>query len=159
MEKYFNVDEVIDEYGTDRNLLVVGKTGSGKTTFLRNYLVKFEDKVIHFVDKEEMDILNNLLSILKERMEERLELFKEKKVTNLEGFNKISPIKFKKEFLVIENIDRYFDFLNKNKDFYTLLRQSRCTGIHFLGSTQREMNLVRLNNKLRNNFIVVSNKS
>ena len=146
------------------NLIVLGVTGAGKTTFLNDiilsilYKAKPDEVKMAMIDTKGVDLplLNGIphmegfkvantgpagARILKWLMNEsieRISLMKQKKAENLDEYNRYA--KEKKPRLVLI-IDEYADFRRRRRDnvdemIVTLAKESARTGIHIVLATQ-----------------------
>ena len=146
------------------NLIVLGVTGAGKTTFLNDillsilYKAKPDEVRLAMIDTKGVDLplLNGIphmegfrvantapsgVKILKWLMNEsveRVSLMRSKKVESLEDYNRYSTEKKPRILLII---DEYSDFKDKSsqnvEDMILLLsRNSAMTGIHIILATQ-----------------------
>lgn len=146
------------------NLIVVGMTGTGKTTFLNDvilsilYKAKPDEVRLAMIDTKGADLplLNgiphmkgmnvattaedgvNLLKWLQNEMTVRLSLLKQKNVKNLDKYNLYAQEKLPKYLLII---DEYAEFKrgtdeDLDKILIDMAKFSKATGIHMIVATQ-----------------------
>ena len=166
----YNLVEEECIFNLRRNMLISGSVGQGKTSTLQGILLnriwnnrnnencigtdiniidlKGTD-LVYFKDIKEVENIainteqaKEVLLKLKEEMENRNKIFRNKKVSSIEDYNEISKIKMRYKYLVIDELATFQELEKKEKEeinniFLTLASKSRSTGIIIIAATQR----------------------
>ena len=162
--KDFNDKIVIEDLTQLPHLLIAGTTGTGKSNFLSTiivdiiYKLKPSEVKLVLVDtrKTNFQRFNTLphllipviteskkaigmLAYLIQEMNNRYKLFEDKKVDNIDSYNKISEEKLPRIIIIIE--DFYDLMIETEKEIETyiqkLIQMCRASGINIIISTQR----------------------
>lgn len=162
--KDFNDNIIIEDLAELPHLLVAGTTGTGKSNLLSTFMVDIIYKLkpsevkLVLIDtrKTNFQRFNTLphllipviteaqkaigiLVYLIQEMNNRYKLFKEKKVDNIDSYNKVSIEKLPRIVAIIE--DFYDLMMETEKEIEThvqrLIQMSRASGISLIISTQR----------------------
>lgn len=162
--KDFNDNIIIEDLTQLPHLLIAGTTGTGKSNFLSTiivdiiYKLKPSEVKLVLVDtrKTNFQRFNTLphllipvitesqkaigmLAYLIQEMTNRYKLFEEKKVDNIDSYNKISEEKLPRIITIIE--DFYDLMMETEKEIVTyiqrLIQMCRASGINIIISTQR----------------------
>lgn len=172
------------------NLLVTGSAGSGKSVFIHNLIcslmirnpvdnVRFiliDPKRVEFFAYKEMPYLLRpiildldkcypLFNVLIKEQQHRLKIINDNKCSNIDEYNKKISNKDKKLPHIFVIFDEYADVVDTDKrtnDMISyLLEKSKCTGVHFIISSQRCSNTIFSNeiNKRIEDRIVFYNPS
>lgn len=162
--KDFNKNIIIEDLAQLPHLLVAGTTGTGKSNLLSTFIIdiiyklkpseiklvlvdtrktNFQrfDKLPHLlipIITESQKAIAILAYLIKE-MENRYQLFEEKKVDNIDSYNNISIEKLPRIVLIIEDFYDLMMETEKEIELYVqrLIQMSRAAGINLIISTQR----------------------
>ena len=166
----YNLFEEECIFNLRRNMLISGSVGQGKTSTVQGILLnrlwnnrnnenvvgtdiniidlKGTD-LVYFKDIEEVENIaidieqaKELLLKLKEEMQNRNKIFRDKEVSSIEDYNEISKVKMRYKYLVIDELATFQELEKKEKEeinniFLTLASKSRSSGIIIIGATQR----------------------
>lgn len=166
----YNLFEEECIFSLRRNMLISGSVGQGKTSTLQGILLnriwnnrnnehvvgtdidiidlKGTD-LVYFKDIKEVENIaidtqeaKELLLKLKEEMQNRNKIFRDKKVSSIEDYNEISKIKMRYKYLIIDELATLQELEKKEKEeinniFLTLASKSRSAGIIIIAATQR----------------------
>ena len=162
--KDFNDNIIIEDLTQLPHLLVAGTTGTGKSNFLSTIIVdiiyKFKPSEVKLIlvdtrktnfqrfnalphllvpaISEPQKVIEMLKYIIRE-MSNRYKLFADKKVDNIDSYNKISEEKLPRIVIIIE--DFYDLMVNTEKEIeiyiQRLIQMCRASGINIIISTQR----------------------
>lgn len=162
--KNFENKLIIEDLTQLPHLLVAGSTGTGKSNFLSTIIVDIVYKLnpdevkIFLVDTrktnfERFNLIPHLLvptitdcrkaigilAFLEQEMRNRYQSFKEKRVDNIDEYNRISEIRYPRFVAIIED---FYDLMmeeGKAVEEYMqlLIPMCRAAGIHVIISTQR----------------------
>lgn len=162
--KNFENKLIIEDLTQLPHLLVAGSTGTGKSNFLSTIIVDIVYKLnpdevkIFLVDTRKTNferfnliphllvpIITNsrkaigILAFLVQEMRNRYQSFKEKRVDNIDEYNRISEIRYPRFVAIIED---FYDLMmeeGKAVEEYMqlLIPMCRAAGIHVIISTQR----------------------
>lgn len=162
--KDFNDNMVIEDLAQLPHLLIAGTTGTGKSNFLNAFIVEIIYKLkpsevkLVLVDtrKTNFQRFNTLphllipiitesqkaigmLAYLIQEMNNRYKLFEEKKVDNIDSYNKISVEKLPRIVAIIEDFCDLMIETEKEIEIYVqrLIQMARASGINLIISTQR----------------------
>ncbi len=162
--KDFNDNMVIEDLAQLPHLLIGGTTGTGKSNFLNAFIVEIIYKLkpsevkLVLVDtrKTNFQRFNTLphllipvitesqkaigmLAYLIQEMNNRYKLFEEKKVDNIDSYNKISVERLPRIVAIIEDFCDLMIETEKEIEIYVqrLIQMSRASGINLIISTQR----------------------
>ena len=162
--KNFENKLIIEDLTQLPHLLVAGSTGTGKSNFLSTIIVDIVYKLnpdevkIFLIDTrktnfERFNLIPHLLvptitdcrkaigilAFLEQEMRNRYQAFKEKRVDNIDEYNRISEIRYPRFVAIIED---FYDLMmeeGKAVEEYMqlLIPMCRAAGIHVIISTQR----------------------
>lgn len=162
--KDFNNKIVIEDLAQLPHLLVAGTTGTGKSNFLSTIIVdiiyKFKPSEVKLIlvdtRKTNFQRFNTLphllipvitesqktigaLAYLIQEMSNRYKLFENKKVDNIDNYNKISEEKLPRIITIIEDFYDLMMETGKEIEIYIqrLIQMCRAAGINIIISTQR----------------------
>ena len=162
--KDFNNNIIIEDLTQLPHLLVAGTTGTGKSNFLSTIIVdiiyKFKPSEVKLILVDtrktnfqrfnalphllipvisESQKVIGMLAYLIQEMSNRYKIFEDKKVDNIDNYNKISEEKLPRIIIIIEDFYDLMIETEKEIEIYIqrLIQMCRASGIHIIISTQR----------------------
>lgn len=105
--------------GVFKHILLTGKTGSGKTQLANNFTMKYGERIVYCsaITQGTDETLKQDLNLMKKQVEQRKTL----------GGDTIS-----KEFLIIDEGQRYAEILAESEDFSEILNDGESVGIYII---------------------------